>query len=132
MSFVKRQGVRRRRAARIPGILETLAGDGIGDTVKEVRAKGADNIRAMTSRRTGAMLRFYRSSVSLTGLITGRVGYITERARRSVFYARFIHDGTRSIEAQPFHDLAVEDTELPHRARMRAAQQSALRSATTL
>ena len=38
----------------------------------------------------------------------------------------FIHDGTRHIQARPFHLEAVEAQDLPHRRGMRAALRSTL------
>ena len=51
----------------------------------------------------------------------GLVGYISRVARRSAFYARFVHDGTATAEALPFHDLALAEQDAPHRRRMNKA-----------
>lgn len=126
MSRIKGIRAGRRRVAAMPTVLAVLAREGIAETVNEVRGKGRENIRAMVRRRSGKMLRFYNSSVSRGAIITGRVGYITDRARDQAFYARFIHDGTRHIAARPFHDMAVEETEIGHRQRMRQAQRRTL------
>lgn len=111
----------------MPSVLAERAGEGVAETVREVRGLGRDNIRAMVRRRSGRLLRFYNSTVSRGAVIVGRVGYITERARDQAFYARFIHDGTRSIEARPFHDRAVDQYETGHARAMRQALGKALR-----
>lgn len=126
MSSVRGFKAARARARRRPSILEAQARDGLAETVKAVRAKGAENIRAMTTRRTGTLVRFYRSSVSRSAL-EGRVGYLSRRAKAEAFYARFIHDGTRYLLARPFHTIAVEETELLHGQRMREALRRANR-----
>lgn len=112
----------------MPGVLEERSRGELAVTVREVAAEGRANIRAMTRRRSGQLLRFYRSSVSRGAIAVGRVGYLTARAKRSAFYARFINDGTREIAARPFHSLAVEAAERPFIVGQRRALRAALGS----
>lgn len=98
----------RRRLKKLPGLLQERAAEMIVEHTAKVHRSGRENIQSMTRRRTGQLLRFYRRSVARATLV-GRVGYLSARARRTVFYARFLHDGTRSIMPRPFHDNAVEE-----------------------
>lgn len=77
------------------------------ETVTAVHARGKANIQSTFKRRTGALLRNYKRTVRKKSL-TALVGYITKAGRRDAFYARFLHDGTRSMPARPFHGNAVE------------------------
>jgi len=119
------KGARGRARAR-PGVLDEMVLDGLAATVTEVRQDAWENINSMATRRTGILRRNYRKSMSKAKM-TGRVGYITRAAKRKAFYARFIHDGTRYIQARPFHDIAVARQEGKHRARMARAQHRAVK-----
>lgn len=116
-------GIRKRRAAQrsAPSILAQAVRGHLAEIVRTVEADGKSNMDAMVKRRSGALKRYYRSSVSGGALLVGRVGYLTPRARKNAFYARFLNDGTRDMPARPFHDNAVEDNLDHHVDGMRAA-----------
>ena len=100
-----------RRAIRaLPSALKVEAVQALRTVVSETRDTGRANIDSAFRRHSGDLRRNYRSSVSVKAL-TGRVGYLTPKARRAAFYARFLHDGTVDIEGIPFHDRAIDVNE---------------------
>ncbi|WP_208348702.1 hypothetical protein [Pseudaestuariivita rosea] len=117
----------RARVRRSVSALEEASLDALAETVDAVHRAGRQNIQAMVRRRSGRLSRFYRKSISRARKL-GRVGYLTRRARREAFYARFVHDGTRRLQARPFHDQAVAQEDAPHLRRMGRAVRKALRS----
>lgn len=102
-------GVREYRAAlkRAPEHLREEVFAAVKETVDGVHARGKANIASMTTRRTGKLAFWYRKGVSKRSL-SGRVGYLSAKARDEAFYARFINDGTVNMAARPFHTNAVE------------------------
>ena len=117
----------RQRLKAMPGTLQRLTADKIEETVREGAARGRELISSGIGRRTGKMLRFYRANVSRGAMVEGRFGYITDRARREVFYARFLHDGTRHIQGFPFHDIVTEELGPRHRRKMQGALSRTIR-----
>lgn len=105
----KMTGVREYRAAlkRAPEHLREEVGAAVQETVVGVHTRGKENIASMTTRRTGELARNYRRSFSKKSL-SGRVGYLSAKARDVAFYARFVNDGTVKMAARPFHTNAVE------------------------
>lgn len=97
----------------------------IAKTVVDVHRAGLENIDAMVSKRSGRLRRFYKKSLRAKGA-RGLVGYVSAKARRAAFYARFVHDGTSKQKARPFHDHAVLEFEGKHAGRMRSALVKAL------
>ena len=97
----------------------------IAETVGEVHRAGLENIDATVGKKSGRLRRFYKKSLRANGA-KGLVGYISAKARRAAFYARFVHDGTARTKARPFHDHAVLEFEGKHAGRMRAALKRAL------
>lgn len=126
MSRLKGVSGARRRARRRPTVLDQKVVSAISDTVDDVHREGRLNIDAMVQRKTGLLRRKYRKYVRKQTK-TGQVGYLTPSARRSAFYARFVHDGTKAAGARPFHDLAVLQHEAAHRRRMRRALRATVR-----
>lgn len=114
------------RARRRPAALETAALGQIAETVSAVQRAGLDNIDSMTTRRSGRLRGWYRKAVRRAS-VSGFVGYISARARRAAFHARFVHDGTATARARPFHEDAVEETAPIHAVGMRQALRAALR-----
>lgn len=116
------RGVKRARAnARArPDILDQLSVKAITETVDAVHQAGRANIDSMVKRRRGLLRRRYGKSVRKSQKL-GMVGYVTKAARRAAFYARFVHDGTKTAASRPFHDLAVAEQDGPHNRRMRNA-----------
>jgi len=115
----------RAKSRRRAKSLDANTAAAIATTITEVQRDGSDALASMTTRRTGKLERFYKKALREGGAV-GLVGYITAAARRSAFYARFIHDGTSKMRARPFHDQAVLSAEGKHRARMRRAQKRAV------
>lgn len=115
----------RKKSKRRVGRLDGAVIAAIGETVDDVHRAGLENIDAMTNKKSGRLRRFYRKKLSPTSL-KGLVGYFSAAARRSAFYARFVHDGTSKSKARPYHDDAVLEHEGRHRARMRQANEIAL------
>ncbi|UWQ77357.1 hypothetical protein [Leisingera sp. M658] len=115
---------RRKSRQRVEKLDIAVAG-AIGQTVDEVHRAGLENIDAMVAKKTGRLRRFYSKRLVEKSL-KGMVGYITGAARRSAFYARFVHDGTAKTKARPFHDHAVLEFEGKHRTRMQQANSIAL------
>lgn len=129
MSFVKRFRETRGRIRKMPTVLQTRVRENIEETVREGAARGRELIAGRFGKRSGKMRRFYRARVSRSAKVEGRFGYITARARRQVFYARFLHDGTRYILGYPFHDIVTEELGPRHRRRMRDALRRTIRGA---
>lgn len=100
---------------------------GIAKTVEDVHRTGEENMDLMVKHKSGRLKRGYRKRLTGRGL-RGLVGYLSAAARRSVFYAKFVHDGTATARARPFHDDAVLEHEVQHRQRMRNANKTALKS----
>ncbi|MEP4195979.1 MAG: hypothetical protein ABJL99_10130 [Aliishimia sp.] len=115
----------RKRASGRNDALDRHVVSAISGTVDVVHVIGRSNIDAMVKRRSGLLRRRYSKTVRKAQML-GIVGYITPAARRSAFYARFVHDGTRYITARPFHDLAVAEAAISHSRRMRKALSSAI------
>lgn len=130
MSRLKGVRAARARARRRPDKLAEHALHEIKQTVDDVHSSGRQNIDATVKRRRGALRRFYSKSVKSNAL-TGSVGYLTRTSRRKAFYARFVHDGTKTATARPFHDQAVFEHELSHSMRMRGALKAVLNSSTS-
>lgn len=122
------EGARRFQAAirKAPDDLKKIVADELRETVNAVHAKGRANLAAMVTPRSGALERNYRKSLSKKTL-TGRVGYLSAKAKRAAFYARFINDGTRKMAARPFHTNAVESEKEQHQRRMLRARDTVLR-----
>ena len=110
----------RKRAKQRPDALGGFVNVAISETVNAVHHAGRANIDAMVKRRRGVLRRRYSKTVRKP-VFTGFVGYITAKSRRAAFYARFVHDGTKTATARPFHDLAVAEQERRHSQRMRGA-----------
>lgn len=119
--FKKSRQKSRRRVSR----LDDAVADALGETADEVHRAGLENIDAMVGKKTGRLRRGYRKRLSRKSL-KALVGYVSAAARRSAFYARFVHDGTSKAKARPYHDHAVLEYEGKHRARMRGANAAAL------
>jgi len=119
---MRAKGFRRARSnsRRRVAALDANVAKAISDTVDEVHQAGLENIDAMTGRRSGRLKRFYKKSLRAKGA-RGLVGYVSAKARKSAFYARFVHDGTSRQKARPFHDNAVLEFVGKHAGRMRAA-----------
>lgn len=115
----------RRKSAARKAAIDPNAAAGIRETVEEVHREGRANINAMTTKRTGRLLRGYKKAIREGGAV-GLVGYVSAAARRVAHYARFINDGTSKMQARPFHDQAVNSEAGNHAKRMRRAQQAAL------
>lgn len=115
----------RRNSKRRVDRLDENAAAAITQTVNEVHATGRENIDAMLRRISGKLRRGYAKKMSRKTL-SGMVGYVSAKSRKSAFYARFVHDGTSEAKAHPFHDQAVLEHEGKHKKRMRNAQASAL------
>lgn len=119
----------RKALRKAPDDLKSHVAEALRETVVGVHTRGKANIRTMLKQgphRTGVLERNYRRSVSSKSL-TGRVGYLSARAREVAFYARFVHDGTRHSQPHPFHGNAVE-AELEHdKRRMIEARDTVLR-----
>ena len=120
MSRLKGATRARARARAMPKVLKKNVSLSLGETIASVEVKALRNMDAMVEHRTGTLRRHYKKALLSSSLI-GRVGYVTKAAGRAAFYARFVHDGTESAKARPFHDWAVIDEMGPHRARMREA-----------
>lgn len=120
MSRIKGVAALRRRRRAAPGALQEAVTDQLRKTVEAGRDLGRENIDQMFDRRTGISRRFYRASVSVAAL-SARFGYVTRAGQKQAFYARFLNDGTRTMEARPFHDNAVEAVEREHAAGMLVA-----------
>lgn len=120
-------GVREYRAAlkRAPNDLRENVLAAVTETVNGVHARGKANIRSMVTRRSGELDRNYRKSISKKSL-SGRVGYLSAKAREAAFYARFVNDGTIKMSARPFHTNAVEAEMELDEARMVAARDRVL------
>ena len=117
----------RKRSKQRVRALDVHAANAISETVDEVHQAGVENIKEMTQKRSGRLLRFYKKATRGKGQgFRGLVGYLTKTARRKAFHARFIHDGTKTVEARPYHDNAVLEHEGKHAGRMRAALAGAL------
>lgn len=108
------------RMRRLPDALEDAALEEIRETVNAVHREGRANIDAMVKSRTGKLRRYY-SKFTSKAKMKGVVGYRTAKAKNEAFYARFVHDGTASAAAKPFHDSAVEAEYAKHSQRMRRA-----------
>lgn len=127
MSRIKGVRAARARARRRPDQLAKHTLVEIKQTVDEVHSSGRQNIDATVKRRRGVLRRFYSKRVMASSLV-GAVGYLTKAARRKAFYARFVHDGTKTASARPFHDMAVLEHEGSHLSRMRQALSKTLNS----
>lgn len=77
---------------------------------------------------TGNLRRFYRWRLYRNGL-SARVGYLTKAARRRVYYATFLHNGTRTIAARPFHQTAVDENRLRWATNLRSMLSELVHSA---
>lgn len=118
------RGARKKSRRRAQALDHNIA-SAISKTVDEVHQAGAENIDAMTTKRSGRLARFYKKTLK-SGGARGLVGFLTKTARRKAFYARFVHDGTSRQKAQPFHDNAVLEVEGRHAGRMAVALRRAL------
>lgn len=125
MSRIRGVKAARVRALRRPDELKRHVAIGIGQTVGEVHGAGRANIDSMVKKRRGVLRRRYSKSMKVSALV-GAVGYLTRSARRSAFYARFVHDGTKNSVARPFHDLAVTEFAAKHSHRMKVALRKVL------
>lgn len=123
----KMTGVREFRAAlkRAPNDLRDEVLTAVTTTVNGVHAKGKANIASMTTKRTGELSRNYRKGISRKQL-SGRVGYLSAKARGAAFYARFVNDGTSKMQARPFHTNAIESERELDTMRMVAARDRVL------
>ncbi|XAT57851.1 hypothetical protein GN241_11055 [Rhodobacteraceae bacterium IMCC1335] len=115
----------RARSRRRSKAVDANVAAAISETVVDVHRAGVENIDAMVSKRSGRLRKFYKKSLRAKGT-RGLVGYVSAKARRAAFYARFVHDGTSRQKARPFHDHAVLEFEGKHTGRMRAALRKAL------
>ena len=115
----------RRKSAQRVKKLDAGVTAGISQTVDDVHRTGLENMDSMVARKSGRLRRGYRKRITGKGL-RGLVGYLSAAARRSAFYARFVHDGTATAKARPYHDTAVLEHEGRHRDRMRGANAIAL------
>lgn len=120
-------GVREFRAAlkRAPNDLRENVLQAVTETVNGVHRRGKANIASMTTKRTGELSRNYRKGISRKTL-SGRVGYLSAKARAAAFYARFVNDGTAKMQARPFHTNAVEAEKELDTVRMVAARDRVL------
>ncbi|AHD12145.1 HK97-gp10 family putative phage morphogenesis protein [Phaeobacter gallaeciensis] len=125
MSKAKGFSAARRKSARRNSRHSKAVADGISSTVDEVHRAGLQNMDGMVKHKSGKLRRGYRKRLRKKGL-QGLVGYVSAAARRSAFYARFVHDGTAKTKPYPYHDNAVLEYEGRHRTRMRAANAVAL------
>lgn len=106
----------RAELGRVVAEVEDLAIQTLEEQGRFAHAEGIANINAMLRRRSGLLRRNYRFRRRRRGLEVV-VGFTTARARRRVFYARFVHDGTVDLPARPFHRLAIEAAEKRFAAR---------------
>lgn len=120
-------GIREFRSALkdAPDALRDRIYRAIKTSVDGVHARGLGNLASMVQRRTGTLARNYRRVANRQGL-SGRVGYLSDKARTEAFYARFINDGTSRISARPFHTAAVEAEEDADTRRMVEARDDVL------
>lgn len=125
-SYVKGVSGVRQALRRVSGHLEEAIKAEVRAATEKTYALGRDNIDAMTVRRTGTLRREYRRSYVKKGK-RGRVGYLTPRARAAAFYAGWVHYGTVTAGAHPFHALAAEVVEPEFLRRAPSAVRSALR-----
>lgn len=126
MARRRNQGVSTVRAQlqAAPQRIREQVADAVGRSADETRAEALALIDARFERRSGALRRLYRVSKRRKSL-QADVGYLTRAARRRAFYARFLHDGTETIAAYPFHDLAVDKVMRRHLRRMLRAAEAA-------
>lgn len=115
-----------RRAKARPAALDDAAMRQITSTVTAVHSLGRANLDSMTVKRSGLLRGWYRKSIRKAS-ISGFVGYVSARARRAAWYARFVHDGTAVAAARPFHADAVEEVGPVHEAGMRSAVGDAIK-----
>ena len=115
---------RRKSKRRVSNLDENVA-DALGETVDGVHRAGLENIDAMVRKKSGRLRRGYKKKLSRKTL-KGLVGYVSAAARKSAFYARFVHDGTSKTKAYPYHDNAVLEHEGRHHTRMKHALSDAL------
>ena len=109
----------RRRLRAAPRRLQNAVAAAIETTIDAVHADGLANIDAMTDAKSGRLRDNYRRRL-FPKSFRGRVGFLTATARRRVWYAPLVHNGTVNAAARPFHALAVEKHADAHRRRMRA------------
>lgn len=121
-------GIKEYRAAlrAAPDELRAEVLAAITASVTATHAAGLANIDAMGVVDEGTLRRWYRKRISAKAL-TGKVGFLGKRARQRVFYARFVHDGTRYVAARPFHRNAVNATIEAHRRLMTEARDRVIR-----
>jgi hypothetical protein len=110
----------RSKLRRMPAALKAEVREINEHAAREAHASGLAWMDALgIGNITGQLRKQYRWKVSRNGL-SARVGYLTKAARRKVFYAMFLHNGTRHIVARPFHQLAIDESRLKWATNLRS------------
>lgn len=124
---MRARGFREARAAsaRRAKAIDPAVAKAVRVIVEDVHKAGLENLDGEVGVRTGKLRKWYKRAFRRRGLV-GLVGYVSAKARDAAFYARFVHDGTETARARPWHDRAKDEVEGRRGGVMRQALREAL------